>query len=79
MLSHHLTNGRGCGACLSHHTCRIRRHSPEGDVRYINGEVSKKFVDDQGRHCVEISQKAIQQDDALSIQGTGVVVLPSRG
>jgi hypothetical protein len=48
-------------------------------VLYINGRVGEKFIDDQGRHCIEITQEARQQDNELSIQGTGTVVLPSRG
>jgi acyl dehydratase len=78
-LTHHLTNWMGDDGFLANHKSRIRRHNPEGDVLYINGEVSDKYVDDQGRHCVEITQEARQQDDEVSIQGTGVVVLPSRG
>jgi acyl dehydratase len=78
-LTHHLTNWMGDDGFLAGHRSRIRRHNPEGDVLYINGEVSNKFIDGQGRHCIEITQEARQQDDELSIQGTGTVVLPSRG
>jgi hypothetical protein len=78
-LTHHLTNWMGDDGFLASHKTRIRRHNPEGDVLYINGEVSNKFIDDQGRHCIEITHEARQQDDEVSIQGTGVVVLPSRG
>ena len=78
-LTHHLTNWMGDDGFLASHKTRIRRHNPEGDVLYINGEVSNNFIDDQGRHCIEITHEARQQDDEVSIQGTGVVVLPSRG
>lgn len=78
-LTHHLTNWMGDDGFLAGHLSRIRRHNPEGDVLYINGRVGEKFIDDQGRHCIEITQEARQQDDELSIQGTGTVVLPSRG
>ncbi len=57
---------------------KIRRHNPEGDVLMFNGEVTRKFVDDVGRHCVEIAQRAANQDDEDSILGTGVVALPVR-
>ena len=39
--------------------------------------MKRKFVED-GRHLVEIEQVARNQDDELSILGTGVVELPSR-
>ena len=44
---------------------------------FINGKVKRKFVED-GRHLVEIEQEARNQDDELSVLGTGVVELPSR-
>ena len=77
-LTHHITNWMGDDGTLANHKCRIRRHNPEGDVLYINGEVSNKFIDDQGRNCVEITHAATNQDDELSIQGTAIVVLPLR-
>ena len=78
-LTHHITNWMGDDGILANHKCRIRRHNPEGDVLYIDGEVSNKFVDDKGRNCVEITHAAKNQDGELSIQGSAIVVLPSRG
>jgi hypothetical protein len=40
--------------------------------------VTRKYVEN-GRHLVTIEQEAHQQDDELSILGTGAVELPSRG
>ena len=57
-------------------TCKIRRHNPDGDMLFINGKVTRKFVED-GRHLVEIEQEAHNQDDELSVLGAGVVELPS--
>ena len=58
-------------------TCKIRRHNPEGDMLFIKGKVTRKYVED-GRHLVEIEQEAHNQDDELSVLGTGIVELPSR-
>ena len=58
-------------------TCKIRRHNPAGDILFIKGKVKRKYVED-GRHLVEIEQEARNQDDELSILGTGIVELPSR-
>jgi hypothetical protein len=58
-------------------SCKIRRHNPAGDLLFIKGKVTRKYVED-GRHLVEIEQEARNQDDELSILGSGVVALPSR-
>ena len=63
---------------LRNATCKIRRHNPEGDILFIKGKVTRKYVED-GRHLVEIEQEARNQDDELSILGTGIVELPSKG
>ncbi|MBK6659032.1 MAG: MaoC family dehydratase N-terminal domain-containing protein [Proteobacteria bacterium] len=77
-LTHHLTNWMGDDGFLVSSSSKIRRHNPEGDVLMFNGEVTRKFIDDAGRHCVEIAQRAANQDDEDSILGTGVVALPVR-
>ncbi len=57
--------------------CQLRRHNPAGDIVLIDGKVSRKYVED-GRHLVEIEQRARNQDDELSAIGSGVVELPTR-
>lgn len=77
-LTHHLTNWAGDEGFLRKAHCKIRRHNPEGDMLFIKGHVKRKFVEN-GRHLVEISQEAHNQDDELSVLGSGVVKLPTRG
>ena len=77
-LTHHLTNWCGDDGFLHSASCKIRRHNPAGDALFINGKVVDKYVDEQGRHCVRIEQEARNQDDELSVLGSGVVVLPTR-
>ncbi|MBB3178273.1 MaoC family dehydratase N-terminal domain-containing protein [Variovorax sp. Sphag1AA] len=77
-LTHHLTNWMGDDGFLRKAHCKIRRHNPEGDMLFIKGYVKRKFVEN-GRHLVEISQEAHNQDDELSVIGSGIVELPSRG
>jgi acyl dehydratase len=77
-LTHHLTNWMGDDGFLRRASCKIRRHNPEGDMLFIKGHVKRKFVED-GKHLVEIEQEARNQDDELSVLGSGVVELPSRG
>jgi acyl dehydratase len=77
-LTHHLTNWMGDDGFLRKASCKIRRHNPEGDMLFIKGRVKRKFIED-GKHLVEIEQEAHNQDDELSVLGSGVVELPSRG
>lgn len=77
-LTHHLTNWMGDDGFLHRSYCKIRRHNPEGDMLFIKGKVMRKYVED-GKHLVEIAQEAHNQDGELSVLGTGVVELPSRG
>ncbi len=76
-MSHHLTNWIGDAGFLRRLRVEIRRHNPVGDTLYIDGEVVKVFRD-EGAHCVEIAQRAINQDGELSVRATAVVGLPSR-
>ncbi|HSY40195.1 MAG TPA: MaoC family dehydratase N-terminal domain-containing protein [Polyangia bacterium] len=77
-LTHHLTNWMGDDGVLRRSKCQIRRHNTDGEVLFIDGSVKRKFVED-GRHMVEIEQKAVTHRGELSATGTGVVELPSRG
>jgi acyl dehydratase len=77
-LTHHLTNWMGDAGFLHKASCKIRRHNPEGDMLFIKGKVARKF-EEGGKHLVEITQEAHNQDGELSVLGGGVVVLPRRG
>jgi hypothetical protein len=57
--------------------CQIRRHNTDGEVLFIDGSVRRKFVED-GKHLVEIDQKAETHRGEVSAVGTAVVELPSR-
>ena len=76
-LTHQITNWMGDDGFLRNARCQIRRHNPDGDVIFIDGVVSRKFVED-GKHLVEISQNAQTHRGELSASGSAVVELPSR-
>ena len=76
-LTHHLTNWMGDDGFLRSSKCQIRRHNPDGDALFIDGSVTRKYVEG-GEHLVEITQKAVTHRGELSATGTAVVVLPSR-
>ncbi len=77
-MTHHMTNWMGDDGFLRHSESQIRRHNPEGDTLFIDGEVTAKREED-GVCLVDIKHRALNQDGELSIHGTGVVQLPSRG
>jgi len=77
-LTHQLTNWMGDDGFLQQHRCEIRRHNPEGDTLFIEGEVARKF-EREGLSCVEIAQRARNQQGELSAVGTGILHLPTRG
>jgi len=77
-LTHQLTNWMGDAGFLRKAKCQIRRHNPDGDVIFIDGQVVRKYVED-GRHLVEISQRAETHRGELSASGVAVVELPSKG
>ena len=74
-LRHHMTNWMGDDGFLRKATSKIRRHNPEGDILFINGKVTRVF-EENGRSLVEIEQEARNQDNELSVIGTGIVELP---
>jgi acyl dehydratase len=74
-LIHQLTNWMGDSGFVERAHCRIRRHNPVGDALFIRGRVMRKFEHD-GRACVEIEQRAENQDGDLSVEGGAVVRLP---
>ncbi|WP_334150348.1 FAS1-like dehydratase domain-containing protein [Hyphomicrobium sp.] len=76
-LTHQLTNWMGDDGFLRRATCKLRRHNAEGDLLFIRGKVVRKFIDD-GHHVVEIEQEALNQNDEVSVVGTGLVRLPKR-
>ena len=76
-LTHQLTNWMGDDGFLRNSKCQIRRHNTDGEVLFIDGSVKRRFVED-GRHLVEIEQRAETHRGELSASGTAVVELPSR-
>ena len=77
-LTHHMTNWMGDTGFLVNAHSRIRRHNPEGDLLFIEGQVTGKRVED-GKLLVDIAQQAHNQDGEISIVGGGTVALPARG
>jgi len=77
-LTHHLTNWMGDDGFLRKASCKIRRHNPAGDLLTFTAKVTAKYIEN-GRHLVDITQEARNQDGELSVIGNGTVELPSKG
>jgi len=77
-LIHQLTNWMGDDGFLCKASCKLRRHNAEGDLLFIKAKVARKYVED-GQHLVEIEQQAHNRNGALSVEGRGVILLPTRG
>jgi len=76
-LTHQITNWMGDDGFLHKSKCQIRRHNPDGDVLFIDGVVSRKFVEG-AKHFVEIGQNAVTHRGEVSAHGSAIVELPSR-
>jgi acyl dehydratase len=77
-LTHQCTNWMGDAGHLFKAKSQIRRHNPEGDVIFIDAEVTNKF-EEGGRALVEITQRARTLNDETSATGVALVQLPKRG
>ena len=49
-----------------------------GDAAFIKGTVTRKYVDDNGEHCVDVNINGINQRNEVIVKGHGTVILPSR-
>jgi hypothetical protein len=76
-LTHQLTNWIGDDGFLRKSKCQVRRHNPDGDALFIDGFVSRKYVED-GKHLLEIRQTAQTHRGEMSANGSAIVELPAR-
>jgi len=67
----------GDAGFLRHHRVEVRRHNPVGDTLYINGQVVWR-VEKDGVPCVEVTQRAVNQNGELSAVAEATIQLPSR-
>ncbi len=77
-LIHLLTNWMGDEGWLKKNYAEYRRFVYLSDVVWFTGKVTRKFVDEDDEHCVEIETSGINQRGENTIPGHSIVVLPSR-
>lgn len=73
-----LTNWMGDDGWLKSCSAQYRRFVYHSDVVWFRGEVTKKYVDEDGEYCVNIKTSGINQRGEDTIPGHSTVVLPSR-
>lgn len=77
-LSHLMTNWMGDEGWLKKHRAELRRFNCYGDTTWCKGKVTKKYVDENGEHCVDIDCYGINQRGEINMPGQATVILPSR-
>ena len=76
-MSQLITNWIGDDGMLHKLKSEVRRHNPEGDTVFLNGEVVRKYEENNKKY-VEFSIVATNQDDELSARGYGIAELPGK-
>lgn len=79
MLVHIVTDWMGDDGFVVSMDSQDRRFNFFGDSTWVKGRVQRKFVDDTGRHLVELFVWAENQDGDIHTNSTVQVKLPSRG
>jgi acyl dehydratase len=73
-----ITDWMGDDAFLEANTLEYRAFNYYGDVQTFTGEVTRKF-EEGGLHKVEIAVRGTSQRGTVTIPGTAVIALPTRG
>lgn len=73
-----LTNWMGDEGWLKRCYAEYRQFVYHSDVVWLKGRVTKKYVDENGEHCVDIKTHGINQRGEDTIPGKATIILPSR-
>lgn len=72
------TNWMGDEGWLKRAYCEYRGFFYFGDVMWLRGKVTKKYIDEKGEACVDIEAWTLNQRRENIMPGNATVVLPSR-
>ena len=76
-INDYLTNWAGEWGFLLHVNSQYRNPAFTGDVTYQLGEVENKWVDEQGRHIVQVKHVMTNQHGVTLARGVAEVELPN--
>jgi acyl dehydratase len=72
------TNWMGNAGWLKSVSSQYRQFVYLSDAVWFRGTVTKKYIDENGEHCVEIEASGVNQRGEDTIPTTGTVILPSK-
>ncbi len=75
---HLITNWMGDDGWLKRSYTEYGKFVYLSDVVWIKGKVTRKYIDEEGDHCVHIERSAINQRNENVMPGHAIVALPSR-
>jgi acyl dehydratase len=75
---HLITNWMGDDARLKRSYAEYRKFVFLSDLVRVKGKITKKYIDGEGDHCVEIERHAINQRGEDVMPGYVIVALPSK-
>lgn len=73
-----LTNWMGDDAWLKRCYAEYRQFVYHSDVVWLRGKVTRKYVDENGEHCVDIETRGVNQRGDDTMPGESTVILPSK-
>jgi acyl dehydratase len=73
-----LTNWMGDEGWLKKNYAEYRRFVYHSDAVWFRGKVTRKYIDEDGEHCVDIETSGVNQRGENTCPGRSTVVLPSR-
>jgi acyl dehydratase len=76
-INDYLTNWAGEWGFLVHVDSQYRNPALTGDVTYQEGEVIDKFVDESGRHIVQVQHVMMNQHGTTMARGIAEIALPN--
>lgn len=75
---HLLTNWMGDDGWLKRSSVQYRKFVYHSDVVWLKGKITKKYIDDSDKHCIDIETNAINQRGEEVMPGRATVILASR-
>jgi acyl dehydratase len=77
-LGHLVTDWMGDAGFMKALSCRIERPNVFGDVTWLSGSVTRRYVDENGDHVVDLTLSGRNQLGEITTRGSAAVLLPSR-
>jgi acyl dehydratase len=77
-MSHLLTNWMGDDGLLKKCYAEYRGFVYQSDVIRLKGKITRKYIDEDNDHCVDVEVNTVNQRDQECMPGKATIALPSR-